>query len=229
MKFLSTSIFTVFILLSVFKINAQSAVVNVDEFATSIASPNAQLLDVRTAGEYQAGHLANALQADWNNQEQFAERAKTLDKSKPVYTYCLSGVRSKAAAEWLAANGYKAYTLSGGINAWKNAGKPVEGKKDVPQISSKDYFSKIPANKTVLVDFSAVWCPPCKKMVLVLDSLKQTDSKRFVLVTIDGGEQTSISKEMKVENFPTLILYKNGKEAWRKTGLITLAELRSLL
>lgn len=195
------------------------AAIPVDEFEKSITQPNIQLLDVRTAGEYQSGHLANALQADWNNQSQFQERTKALDKSKPVYTYCLSGARSKAATEWLRANGYTAYTMTGGINAWKIAGKPVEGAKPVAQISMADYLAKIPANKTVLVDFGAVWCPPCKKMAPVLDSLEKTDGHRFVLVKIDGGDQTSICKELNIDAFPTFIVYKNGKEVWRKTGL----------
>lgn len=198
---------------------SQPAAIPVDEFEKSIAQPNIQLLDVRTAGEYQSGHLANALQADWNNQSQFQERTKGLDKSKPVYTYCLSGARSKAATEWLRANGYTAYTMTGGINAWKIAGKPVEGAKQVAQINMAEYLAKIPANKTVLVDFGAVWCPPCKKMAPLLDSLEKTDGSKFVLVKIDGGDQTAICKQLNIDGFPTFIIYKNGKETWRKTGL----------
>jgi len=59
------------------------------------------LLDVRTADEYQLGHLSNALLAGWNNDKEFQLRAKALVKSKPIYTYCLSGVRSSTASDWL--------------------------------------------------------------------------------------------------------------------------------
>jgi rhodanese-related sulfurtransferase len=204
---------------------AQSLNLAVPEFEKAIAQPDIQLLDVRTPGEYQSGHLKDALQANWNDEKQFQERVKALDKNKPVYTYCLSGGRSGAATTWLRQNGYTAYNLTGGMNAWKIAGKPLEMAKQVPQISMADYMAQIPANKTVLVDIGAVWCPPCKKMAPVLDSLVRTNGSQFVLVKIDGGDQTSICKELNIDAFPTFLVYKNGKEVWRKQGLVEAKEL----
>ena len=206
---------------------AQSSNLSVTEFEKAITQPHIQLLDVRTPGEYQSGHLANTLQANWNDEAQFRDRVKALDKSKPVYTYCLSGARSNAATVWLRSNGFTAYNLSGGINAWKIAGKPVEMAKAVPQISMEEYLALIPANKTVLVDIGAVWCPPCKKMAPVLDSLVTTNGNRFVLVKIDGADQTNLCAALKADIFPTLIVYKNGKETWRKQGLVKAKELLS--
>ena len=208
---------------------AQPSNLSVTEFEKAIAQSNIQLLDVRTPGEYQSGHLANALQANWNDEAQFQERAKALDKSKPVYTYCLSGARSNAATTWLRSKGFTAYNLSGGINAWKIAGKPVEMAKQVKQISMDEYMAQIPANKTVLVDIGAVWCPPCKKMGPVVDSLATAYADHFVLVKIDGGDQTNICAALKIEAFPTFIVYKNGKETWRKQGLVEAKELMSKL
>jgi rhodanese-related sulfurtransferase len=142
---------------------AQPTNLAVPDFEKAIAQPNIQVLDVRTPGEYQSGHLKDALQANWNDEQQFRDRVKALDKNKPVYTYCLSGGRSNAATAWLRQDGYTAYNLTGGMNAWKIAGKPLEMAKQVPQISLAGYMAQIPANKTVLVDIGAVWCPPCKK------------------------------------------------------------------
>ena len=68
--------------------NAQQTSLSVQEFEKAITNGNIQLLDVRTPGEYQTGHLSNALLADWNNESEFHLRAKALDKNKPVYTYC---------------------------------------------------------------------------------------------------------------------------------------------
>ena len=199
---------------------AQQTNLSVDEFQKAIEGSNMQLLDVRTPGEYQTGHIKNALQADWTNEAEFKKRASALDKSKPVYTYCLSGGRSGAAAEWLRQNGFTAYNLSGGLSAWKRADKPVEQMEQVKQITIQEYLALVPTDKTVLVDFSAVWCPPCKKMAPVLDSLVKTDGTKFVFVKIDGGQQTSICKELNVDAFPTFIIYKKGKEVWRKQGIV---------
>ena len=205
--------------------NSQEPNLSVPDFEKGIAQQNIQLLDVRTNGEYQSGHLQHALWADWTNQTEFQERVKALDKNKPVYTYCLSGGRSGAATKWLNENGFTAYNLSGGISAWKQANKPIEQTVTVPQISMQEYLSKIPSNKTVLVDFGAVWCPPCKAMAPILDSLVAADGSKFILVKIDGGDQTSICKALKVDGFPTFIIYKGGKEVWRKSGMVAASEL----
>ena len=97
-----------------------------DDFENRIKQPGIQLLDVRTSEEYQSGHLKDAFLADWTNKKQFIKNVQALDKSKPIYTYCFSGVRSNSASAWLRENGFTAYNLNGGIAAWKQAGKPVE-------------------------------------------------------------------------------------------------------
>lgn len=199
---------------------AQQSSLSVNEFEKGIAKNNIQLLDVRSPREYQSGHLGNSLLADWNNEIEFQNRVNTLDKTKPVYTYCLSGARSGAATEWLNQHGFTAYNLTGGISAWKRADKPVEQAALVKQITLDEYLAKIPKDKTVLVDFSAVWCAPCKKMTPLIDSLVKTNGSEFVLVKVDGGDQTDICKTLQVEGFPTFIIYKQGKEVWRKEGII---------
>jgi rhodanese-related sulfurtransferase len=204
--------------------HAQQTNLSVTEFEKGIAQNNIQVLDVRTPNEYQSGHLKNALLADWNNDTEFKQRVKALDKSKPVYTYCLSGGRSSAATQYLKKNGYKAYNLSGGISAWKRERKPMEQAASVKQMNLQEYLAQIPNDKTVLVDFGAVWCPPCKKMTPLLDSLVQTNGHQFVLVKVDGGDQTDICKELKVDGFPTFIIYKKGKEVWRKQGIVEVKE-----
>ncbi len=100
--------------------------ISVNDFEKGIKQKNIQVLDVRTPSEYESGHLKNAILADWMNQADFTKKAQSLDKSKPVYTYCLVGGRSAEAAKWLIKNGYTVHNLEGGISAWKKAGKPVE-------------------------------------------------------------------------------------------------------
>jgi rhodanese-related sulfurtransferase len=82
---LLTLILTTLISLNVFSQSLTTA-----DFEKGIATKNIQLLDVRTAEEYKSGHIAHALQSDWNNQDQFRSRAQHMDKTKPVYVYCAS-------------------------------------------------------------------------------------------------------------------------------------------
>lgn len=82
-----------------------------------------QVLDVRSASEWQNGHLEGATRIDIHGQE-FADTAKrTLDPGKPVLIYCRSGVRSAKAAAVLEKVGFREIaTLRGGIIAWQDAG-----------------------------------------------------------------------------------------------------------
>jgi rhodanese-related sulfurtransferase len=231
MKFIITSslLFISIVLLSLFSCNssAQSSAISVAEFEKGIAQKDIQILDVRTAEEYNSGHIANTLQADWNDEAVFKTRVASLDKLKPVFTYCLSGGRSGAAMQWLTQNGFKTvYNLKGGINAWKQANKPLEAVKELPQMTLQAYQNLIPLDKTVLVDVGAEWCPPCKKMKPVLDSLEK---EKFTVIKIDGGSQTFISKQLKIDAFPVFIVYKNGKEIARREGIQTFATLKKLL
>ncbi len=203
---------------------AQQTDLPVPEFEKAISEKDIQLLDVRTAGEFQTGHINNAMQADWLDSAQFQERVKALDKSKPVYTYCLSGGRSGQAMNWLRQNGYTAYNLAGGMKAWNNAGMPVAAMQAVKQMTMDEYVAQIPNDKTVLVDFSADWCPPCIKMAPVLDSLQASQDNNFALVKIDGGAQAVLGKQLNVNAFPTFIIYMQGMEVWRKEGMTEMKE-----
>jgi rhodanese-related sulfurtransferase len=201
-----------------------------DEFEKAVQTANIQVLDVRTAGEYQTGHLKHALLADWNNTEQFKDRTQHLDKTKPLYVYCLSGGRSAAAAKWLQEQGYaNVYSLKGGINAWKQGNKMVEGMANIKQMSMDEYKALIKGEDTYLVDFGAEWCPPCKKMEPVLETLKKEVGSKFKMVRVDGGIHTNVMKELNVEALPVFIIYKKGKEVWRKQGVTAIEEFKTNL
>ena len=99
---------------------------NPDAFAARSDDVGAQLLDVRTAGEFSGGHLANARNLDWTN-GQLEATVRELDKTKPVLLYCASGRRSAAASEYLREQGFTdVVDLSEGITAWRDAGNPIE-------------------------------------------------------------------------------------------------------
>ncbi len=201
-----------------------------DDFASGInGKDSVQLLDVRTPGEFQSGHLQHALLADWTNKPEFSRRIQFIDKNKPVYVYCLSGGRSAAAAKKMREEGFEnVYELAGGINAWKAAGKPLTGESNAPQMPIETFNSSI-ANGTVLVDFGASWCPPCRQMEPVLTSLQKNNGTKFSLVKVDGSKDTDVLKAYGVTALPVFIVFKNGKQVWRKDGVATEQELAAQL
>lgn len=100
--------------------------VDVAEFDKLMTAGNGLLVDVRTDGEFAAGHLKGAKQIDINGSN-FNEQVAKLDKDVPVYVYCRSGARSGRAAKMMKGMGFKeVYNLEGGILAWQRAGKSVE-------------------------------------------------------------------------------------------------------
>ena len=201
-----------------------------EDFEKGIAGTNVQVLDVRTFKEYNTGHIKNALQADWTNSSQFSDRIQYLDKDKPVYIYCLVGGRSTAAADWMRKSGFKNIVeLIGGINAWKQAEKPLEGSTNEPQMTMEQYLAAISADKMVLVDFGAAWCPPCVKMAPVIDELQNNKDLKFRLIKIDAGIHTNLMKAMNIEPIPLFIIYKKGKEVWRKEGIVSREEFLAQL
>ncbi|MCL6266956.1 rhodanese-like domain-containing protein [Flagellimonas myxillae] len=78
----------------------------------------AQLVDVRTPGEYEKGHIGNAININVNGPN-FQEQILKLDKQQPIYLYCKKGARSNKAVQLAKELGFLTiYDYSGGYNDW---------------------------------------------------------------------------------------------------------------
>ena len=100
--------------------------VGVDEFEKLWKEKKGVVLDVRTAKEYQAGHIPGAVNIDVNAAD-FDKKVAELDKGKTYLVHCASGVRSVRACEKMNRMDFKElFNLQGGIKAWEKAGKEVE-------------------------------------------------------------------------------------------------------
>lgn len=232
MKFLNSIITSLVFSAIIFSCTAQTnTALTADEFEKEItAKENIQILDVRTPGEFFSGHIKNALQADWNDKKEFERRLQYIDKDKPVYVYCLAGGRSAAAAGKMRKMGYtNVYELTGGTNAWRAAKKPLEGNSNEKQMTMDEFNATIIGSKTVLVDFGASWCPPCKQMEPVLKNVTENNKGKFTLLNVDGGRDQDLLQAYKVTALPVFIIFKDGKQVWRKDGIATEAELAAQL
>jgi thioredoxin len=183
---------------------------------------NAQLLDVRTEGEFAEKKLGNALNLDYNNLE-FRTLAAKFDKQKPTFVYCLSGARSKAAAAILSEMGFaKVYNLEGGILAWQHAGLPLAKAEKTAEkgMTMADYEAKIKSDKYVLVDFNAVWCAPCKKIKPILTEIAEEQKAKLDFLEIDIDENPLVAENLDIQAIPQIYLYKSGKLVWEHKGLL---------
>ena len=83
------------------------------------------ILDIRTSGEYQSGHIEDSIMIDFYSKA-FAEEVNRLDKGKTYLIHCLSGNRSTRSMELFKKLQFqKIYHLSSGINGWNSEGLPV--------------------------------------------------------------------------------------------------------
>ena len=90
---------------------------------------DAIVIDVREAGEYNAGHLLDARHIPLG---ELAKRTAELDKfkDKPIILNCQSGARSASACSILSKAGFaRVHNLEGGIAAWEQAGMPISRKR----------------------------------------------------------------------------------------------------
>lgn len=185
------------------------------------------LLDVRTAGEYNEGHIKGAVNIDWYSPD-FQQQVSKLDKSKPVFLYCKSGGRSGQAAQVLKNMGFtEIYDLDGGITRWKSEGMPLHNDEaaKLQGLNMEEYHKLLDSDKLVLVDFYATWCTPCKKMDPFLKEIAEENAGILELQKINTDKNTAIAQHLNISGIPTILLYKDKKMIWSHMGYIGKSEL----
>ena len=85
----------------------------------------------------------------------------------------------------------------------------------------KSSFSNIINSETpVLVDFHADWCGPCKMLAPILKQVKDEMGNALKIVKIDVDKNQSLASTYQVKGVPTMLLFKNGKQVWRQSGVL---------
>lgn len=83
-------------------------------------------------------------------------------------------------------------------------------------------------DKTVLIDFYADWCGPCKMLSPIIEeTAREIENIKFVKINVD--EATQIAIDYDVMSIPTLVVIKNGKEIDRSVGLIDKQEIIEMI
>jgi rhodanese-related sulfurtransferase len=113
--------------------------IDVKEAKKMLEEGNVFVLDVRTPAEFKSAHIkgatlipvTNVLGSNLSSDSLLEARINEVPQDKKILVYCRTGQRSSAASKMLINSGHlHVYNILGGINAWRDAGYPVESSKD---------------------------------------------------------------------------------------------------
>lgn len=87
----------------------------------------------------------------------------------------------------------------------------------------------IQSTKPVLVDFYAEWCGPCQIMKPRILDVAERMGDDAKVIQIDIDKEKELATRFRIQSVPTLIIFKNGKQQWRQSGVISAHALMQLL
>lgn len=104
-----------------------------------------------------------------------------------------------------------------------------ESEMEVLNVTSTNFEEEVlKSEKTVIIDFYADWCGPCKMFSPIIESVaKKNENIKVVKVNVDEAQDLAIKYQ--VASIPTVVVIKNGEVANRSVGLMSESELLELV
>ena len=92
---------------------------------------------------------------------------------------------------------------------------------------NKESFDKVTTenDKTLIIDFWAPWCGPCKALTPVLEEISAEMSDKVGIYKVNVDDNTDLAQEHGVQSIPTMLIFKNGSLSETIVGLKTKDEL----
>ncbi|REE25495.1 thioredoxin [Winogradskyella pacifica] len=81
----------------------------------------------------------------------------------------------------------------------------------------------------VLVDFFADWCGPCKMLSPILKQVKDKLGDGITILKIDVDKNQALASKYQVRGVPTMLLFKNGKQVWRQSGVLQESDIINVI
>lgn len=161
----------------------------------------AQVIDVRTSGEYQMGHIPGAVNVPY---DEIATQAASWDRDATYVVYCATGARSLTAVQTMESMGFTSIRhFAQGIQAWNG---------DLETGGSTSNATIETSGTPVMVEFYTEACPSCLAMKPIVKELQEEygDSIEFRLYNVESDQAgVQLANSLGVEYVPTF-LFVNG-------------------
>ena len=100
---------------------------------------------------------------------------------------------------------------------------------DIMKVTSANFEEEVlNSDKTVVIDFYADWCGPCKLYAPIVEEVA-SENQDIKVVKINVDEAQDIAMNYQVMSIPTTVIIKEGKEVNRAVGMISKADLLSMI
>ena len=92
-----------------------------------------------------------------------------------------------------------------------------------------NFDSIINDTRPVIVDFHALWCGPCKVQSPILSDIASEFGERVRVIKIDVDQNPGLASKYHIQGVPTVIIFKNGQLVWRQSGVVSKAQLHTII
>ena len=87
----------------------------------------------------------------------------------------------------------------------------------------------INSREPVLIDFFAEWCGPCKAQSPILKEIASEMGEKVKVIKIDVDKNTEIATKFRIQGVPTLMVFQNGRQLFRQSGMMTKPQIYNVL